>query len=352
MEPIRWCFRARSQAFYNAPIYARVPGYLRIWYKDIGAQVHKGEVLAVIDTPELDQQIEQAKADLQNAVAARDLSQTTAQALEQPSHARRRLQAGGRRKDERSSGQKRSRRGGQSQSGPAERSQGLRQNHRSVRRDGDQSLRRRGRAHQCRRRVDTVRLCSPSPTSTDSRLCQRAAKLFRRNQARRHRTALPARISGSHLLGNTGRQCQRYQRKIERVACGVSCRQSAGSVEARRLRASHYPCSDAAKRRHGSRERAHLRRKRIAGRNSRSQRPNSNEAHQDRARSRYGSGDRFRHRPPRPHRRQSARTRLRKGITCTPNRRRPRNDRAPGGAHSRRCLGADRHLRMRSGAGL
>lgn len=66
------------QAFYNAPIYARVPGYLRVWYKDIGALVHKGEVLAVIDTPELDQQIEQAKADLQNAVAARDLSQTTA----------------------------------------------------------------------------------------------------------------------------------------------------------------------------------------------------------------------------------------------------------------------------------
>jgi RND family efflux transporter MFP subunit len=66
------------QAFYSAPIYARVPGYLRVWYKDIGAQVHKGEVLAVIDTPELDQQIEQAKADLQNAVAARDLSQTTA----------------------------------------------------------------------------------------------------------------------------------------------------------------------------------------------------------------------------------------------------------------------------------
>lgn len=66
------------QAFYNAPIYARVPGYLRAWYKDIGATVRKGEVLAVIDTPELDQQIEQAKADLANAIAARDLSETTA----------------------------------------------------------------------------------------------------------------------------------------------------------------------------------------------------------------------------------------------------------------------------------
>ena len=66
------------QAFYNAPIYARVPGYLRVWYKDIGAPVHKGDVLAVIDTPELDQQIEQAKADLANAAAARALSDSTA----------------------------------------------------------------------------------------------------------------------------------------------------------------------------------------------------------------------------------------------------------------------------------
>lgn len=64
-------------AFYNAPIYARVPGYLRIWYKDIGAQVHKGDVLGIIDTPELDQQIEQAKADLANAIAAQRLSQST-----------------------------------------------------------------------------------------------------------------------------------------------------------------------------------------------------------------------------------------------------------------------------------
>ena len=66
-------------AFYDAPIYARVPGYLRAWYKDIGARVHKGDVLAVIDTPDLDQQIEQAKGQLANAVAAEQLSRTTAQ---------------------------------------------------------------------------------------------------------------------------------------------------------------------------------------------------------------------------------------------------------------------------------
>jgi RND family efflux transporter MFP subunit len=65
------------QAWYSAPIYARVPGYVTKWYKDIGAHVHKGEVLADIDTPELDQQIEQAKADLANAQAAKQLSQIT-----------------------------------------------------------------------------------------------------------------------------------------------------------------------------------------------------------------------------------------------------------------------------------
>lgn len=66
-------------AFYDAPIYARVPGYLQIWNKDIGAKVHKGDVLAVIETPELDQQIEQARGQLANAVAAEKLSQSTAQ---------------------------------------------------------------------------------------------------------------------------------------------------------------------------------------------------------------------------------------------------------------------------------
>jgi RND family efflux transporter MFP subunit len=68
----------KLEALYSAPIYARVPGYIHAWYKDIGAPVHKGDVLALIDTPELDQQIEQARADLANAVAAQKLSQSTA----------------------------------------------------------------------------------------------------------------------------------------------------------------------------------------------------------------------------------------------------------------------------------
>jgi len=67
------------QAFNNAPIYARVPGYLKRWYADIGSAVKAGQVLAEIDTPDLDQQLNQAKADLATAVANQHLSQTTAQ---------------------------------------------------------------------------------------------------------------------------------------------------------------------------------------------------------------------------------------------------------------------------------
>jgi RND family efflux transporter MFP subunit len=66
------------EAFYNAEIHARVSGYLKRWYLDIGAPVKAGQVLADIDTPELDQQLAQAKADLATAVANRTLAQTTA----------------------------------------------------------------------------------------------------------------------------------------------------------------------------------------------------------------------------------------------------------------------------------
>jgi RND family efflux transporter MFP subunit len=66
------------QAYYDARLYSRVPGYVHAWYKDIGARVKKGDVLASIDTPELDQQISQARADLGAAVSAKQLSGTTA----------------------------------------------------------------------------------------------------------------------------------------------------------------------------------------------------------------------------------------------------------------------------------
>ncbi|HLZ82241.1 MAG TPA: efflux RND transporter periplasmic adaptor subunit [Caulobacteraceae bacterium] len=67
------------QAFNDAPIHARVSGYLKRWYADIGSPVKTGQVLAEIDTPDLDQQLNQAKADLATAVANQQLSQITAQ---------------------------------------------------------------------------------------------------------------------------------------------------------------------------------------------------------------------------------------------------------------------------------
>jgi membrane fusion protein, multidrug efflux system len=67
------------QAWYNAPIYSRVSGYVRSWTQDIGAHVRRGELLATIDTPETDQQIIQARADLATAEANANLAGTTAQ---------------------------------------------------------------------------------------------------------------------------------------------------------------------------------------------------------------------------------------------------------------------------------
>ncbi len=66
------------QAYIDAPIYARTSGYLKRWYADIGTQVKAGQLLAVIETPEVDAQYRQAKADLATAEANNRLSQTTA----------------------------------------------------------------------------------------------------------------------------------------------------------------------------------------------------------------------------------------------------------------------------------
>ena len=69
----------RLQAYISAPIYARVPGYLKTWKHDIGAKVKAGELLAEIDTPDLDQQLMQARADLNVSEATAKLAQITAQ---------------------------------------------------------------------------------------------------------------------------------------------------------------------------------------------------------------------------------------------------------------------------------
>jgi RND family efflux transporter MFP subunit len=67
----------QTQAYIQAPVFAQTSGYLKKWYFDIGAQVKAGDVLADIDTPQVDQQLNQAKATLKEAQAALDLSQVT-----------------------------------------------------------------------------------------------------------------------------------------------------------------------------------------------------------------------------------------------------------------------------------
>jgi RND family efflux transporter MFP subunit len=69
---------ANIQAFVEAPIYARTHGYLKRWYFDIGAHVQKGQLMAEIDTPEVDQQLEQARADLKSVQANMELAHITA----------------------------------------------------------------------------------------------------------------------------------------------------------------------------------------------------------------------------------------------------------------------------------
>jgi RND family efflux transporter MFP subunit len=67
-----------AQAFNDTPIYARTRGYVEHWYADIGAHVKQGQLLALIQTPELDQQLEQARADLKTAHANFEIAQITA----------------------------------------------------------------------------------------------------------------------------------------------------------------------------------------------------------------------------------------------------------------------------------
>jgi RND family efflux transporter MFP subunit len=70
---------ANVQAYIDSPIYARTNGYLKHWYADIGAHVKEGQLLADIETPEVDQQLRQARADLATSEANLHLSQITAE---------------------------------------------------------------------------------------------------------------------------------------------------------------------------------------------------------------------------------------------------------------------------------
>ena len=69
------------EGWFEAPIYARVEGYVKAWYKDYGAIVKKGDVLAELTTPDLDAEYQQALADLESERAKNALAQLTAQPI-------------------------------------------------------------------------------------------------------------------------------------------------------------------------------------------------------------------------------------------------------------------------------
>jgi RND family efflux transporter MFP subunit len=74
------------QAYSQSPIYARTSGYLAHWYADIGTHVHQGQLLAVIASPELDQQLAQARAGLSQTQANLALAQVSAQRTQELIH--------------------------------------------------------------------------------------------------------------------------------------------------------------------------------------------------------------------------------------------------------------------------
>ena len=67
----------QTQAYIQAPVFAQTTGYVKKWNFDIGAHVREGDVLAEIDTPRVDQELNQARAQLNVAQAALDLSEVT-----------------------------------------------------------------------------------------------------------------------------------------------------------------------------------------------------------------------------------------------------------------------------------
>jgi RND family efflux transporter MFP subunit len=77
-EPRQLILPGNTQPLIDAPIYARTSGYLKKWYADIGTRVRAGQALAEIEAPEVDQQLQQAKSDLQTAETNFALAQTTA----------------------------------------------------------------------------------------------------------------------------------------------------------------------------------------------------------------------------------------------------------------------------------
>ena len=166
----------RLEAYIRAPIYARVPGYLKSWKYDIGSKVKAGDVLAEIDTPDLDQQLMQARADLSVAAGQCQARADHRRALAVARRHRRGRQAGRRPAHLHLERQYRPGQGGAGERRPPGRRGGLQAPDRAIRRHRHRARNRHRRAHQCggRRRRGAVRGLRNEEAA---RLCQRAAEL-------------------------------------------------------------------------------------------------------------------------------------------------------------------------------
>ncbi|MEI9965048.1 MAG: efflux RND transporter periplasmic adaptor subunit [Caulobacteraceae bacterium] len=133
------------QAFYDAPIHARVSGYLKRWYADIGTPVKSGQILAEIDTPRPRPAARPGQGRPRHRHRQPAARPDHRQALERPAHPGRGLPAGGRREERRPQGQGLAGQRRARQRRPAGGAGVVQADHRPVRRGGHQPLHRHRR---------------------------------------------------------------------------------------------------------------------------------------------------------------------------------------------------------------
>ena len=193
----------RLEAYYRAPIFARVSGYLKSWSVDIGARVKAGQVIAEIEAPDLDQQLLQARADLASQQASARLSEATL-------NRRKTLVASNfvsaQEIDERTadlSNKKAAVNSGQANVERLEALAGYKKITVALRRRRHRARHRRRRADQCRRRLGPGDVRGLRHQQA-ARLRQRAAELRAVDQDRRQGRDHDAGISQPHLCRDGG----------------------------------------------------------------------------------------------------------------------------------------------------
>ena len=207
------------QAYYNAPIYSRVSGYVKAWYFDIGAHVKQGQLLAVIDTPETRPADRPGPRGRRHRPGQHGPRLHHRPALGAPAETGRRVPAGERGEGGRSRRQDRRGPGRQGQPRPAAGAEGLLAHHRAFRRRGDGAQdrhrrpgQRRGGGHD---QLRTVRRGQGQPAAP---VRPRAPGGFRRDQAGRAGHADGPGTGGPHLHGETDHYRRRHRRQLRHAA--------------------------------------------------------------------------------------------------------------------------------------